>query len=108
MQVPAASKNYMKKMNGSWDLKTNKTVAFKTNYAGIGMKKDTAKITNYKITDAPDKRYNILTFNVSFKVPWEFSPSQVHKICKLKYFKKIIVLRVFEICISLIMIPEKC
>ena len=88
MQTQAASKNYMGRLNVSWDLKNNKMVTFKTNFAGIGMKELKAKITNYKITDAQKSGYKELTYVVQFELGKKFKPKEIHKICKSKYFKK--------------------
>lgn len=88
LQTQAASKKYMKKINVSWDLKNNKTVTFKTNYAGVGMRKMKAKITDYKITDAQKTGYKKLTYVIRFEMGQKNKPKEIHKICNSKHFKK--------------------
>lgn len=88
MDVQAASKNYMKKMHVSWDLKKGKTVTYKTNYAGIGMRKLKAKIADYKIEDYGKTGYKKLTFTVQFEMGKKFKPKEIHKMCNSKHYKK--------------------
>lgn len=88
VNAEAATKNYMKKVNVNWDLKKNKSVTFKTKYAGIGMKKQKAKITNYKIKNSKKKGYKELTFTLSFSRQWNVKASEVHKIANSDYCQK--------------------
>lgn len=88
MDVQAASKNYMKKMHVSWDLKKGKTVTYKTIYAGIGMRKLKAKIADYKIEDYGKTGYKKLTFTVQFEMGKKFKPKEIHKMCNSKHYKK--------------------
>lgn len=88
LQTQAASKNYMGKLNVSWDLKNNKMVTFKTNYAGVGMRSQKAKIMDYKITDAQKAGYKELTYVIRFEMGKKYKPKEIHKISKSKYFKK--------------------
>lgn len=88
LQTQAASKNYMGRLNVSWDLKNNKMVTFQTNYAGVGMRKLKAKITNYKITDAHEAGCKKLTFTAQFEMGKKFKSKEIHKICNSKYYKK--------------------
>lgn len=81
IQTKAATP-YMKKVNVSWDLKKNKTITYKTKYAGIGLKKQKIKITGYKIKNSKKKGYKELTFTVKTKVQWKVKPSEVEKILK--------------------------
>ncbi len=78
-RVEAASKPHMKTVNVKWDLKKNKTVTYKTRYAGLGMVKQKAKITDYKIKNSKKKGYKELTFTVKFTRQWNMSKNQVHK-----------------------------
>lgn len=78
--VSAASKPVMKNANVKWDLKNNKTVIYKTAYAGIGMKKQKAKITNMKIRDSKTKKgYKECTFKIKYTRKWKMTGSEVHK-----------------------------
>ena len=83
----AASKNYMSKMNVSWDLKPNKIITDKTMYADIGMIKQQLKITNYKIKNSSKKGYKELTFTLRFSYPQNIKPAQVHKIINSETYK---------------------
>lgn len=77
--VPAASKNYMSKLNVRRDLKSNKSVTYKRNYAGIGLVKETLKITDYKIKNSSRKGYKELTFTLKFNYPKSIKPAAVRK-----------------------------
>lgn len=88
LQTQAASKNYMGRLNVSWNLKNNKMVTFKTNFAGVGMKEQKAKIMNYKITNAQEAGYKELTYVIRFEMVKKSKPKEIHKICKSKFFKK--------------------
>ena len=79
-RVEAASKPHMKTVNVKWDLKKNKTVTYKTRCAGLGMVKQKAKITDYKIRDSKKKGYKELTFTMKVTYQWNMSKNQVHKI----------------------------
>ncbi len=79
-RVEAASKPHMKTVNVKWDLKKNKTVTYKTRYAGLGMVKQKAKITDYKIKNSKKKGYKELTFTVKFTRQWNMGKKQVHKL----------------------------
>lgn len=70
----------MKAANVSWDLKNNKTLTYKTKYAGIGMKKQKVKISGYKVKNSKKAGYKELTFTVKFTNQWNVSDSEVHKI----------------------------
>ncbi len=79
-QVEAASKPHMKTVNVKWDLKKNKTVIYKTRCPGLGMVKQKAKITNYKVKNSKKKGYKELTFTVYYTRQWNISKNQVHKV----------------------------
>ncbi len=88
-RVEAASKPHMKTVNVKWDLKKNKTVTYKTRYAGLGMVKQKAKITYYKIRNSKKKGYKELTFIVEFTGQWNMSKKQVHKTVNSPEFQAI-------------------
>lgn len=62
LQIQAAKKPYMKRLNISWDLKPDKKIKYQTKYEVLGYREQTAEIKNYKITDAAKKGYKKLTF----------------------------------------------
>lgn len=88
VQVHAAQKAHMKSVNVKWDLKQNKTITYKTRFSGLGMLKQTAKITNYKIKNSKFKGYKELTFTVKFLRISKISGQQIHKCVNSKEFKK--------------------
>lgn len=88
VQVQAAQKAHMKSVNVKWDLKPNKTISFKTRYAGLGMMKREAKITKYKIKNSKIKGYKELTFTVKFSHIPKLSGQQVHKCAYSREFDK--------------------
>ena len=61
-----AATAHMKSLGVNFDLKPNKTFTYKSYYAGLGLKNQKVKLTNYKIQDAKKKGYNKLTFTVNF------------------------------------------
>lgn len=88
MQVKAASKPYMKGANVKWDLKKNKKITYKTKFAGIGMKKQTVKMSNYKIKNSKKKGYKELTFTLTFTRKLNMTEKQVHSLVNSNEFKK--------------------
>lgn len=89
-EVQAASKNYMKKLSLKWDLKKNKKVTCKLAYDGIGKKKASFKITDYKIRKAKKKGYKQLTFTLTVKNEWKPKKSEIHKLAMSSYSYKTI------------------
>lgn len=88
VQTQAATKAYMSKLNVKWDLKKDKTVTYKSVYAGIGMKKQKAKITNVKVRDSSKKGYKEMTFTVKYTMKWNMKADEVHAAVNSAYFKK--------------------
>lgn len=70
----------MKDIKVSWDLKADKEIPIKYTYAGVGKKKASMKITNYKVTNDKKKGYKKLTFTVNFTRKWTPTTKEVHKI----------------------------
>ena len=71
----------MKTVNVKWDLKNNKTVTYKSIYAGIGLKKQKAKISNLKIKNSKTKAgYKECTFTIKFTRKWNMKDNEIHKI----------------------------
>lgn len=87
-RVEAASKPYMKTVHVKWDLKKNKTVTYKTRYAGLGMVKQKAKITDYKIKNSKKKGYKELTLTMKATYQWNMSKNQVHKLVNSPEFQQ--------------------
>lgn len=85
VQTQAATKNYMSKLNVKWDLKKDKTITYKSVYAGIGMKKQKAKVTDVKIKNSSKKGYKELTFTVKFTLKWDMKANEVHKLVNSDY-----------------------
>ncbi len=85
VRTQAATKNYMSKLNVKWDLKKDKTVTYKSVYAGIGMKKQKAKVTDVKIKNSSKKGYKELTFTVKFTLKWNMKAEEVHKLVNSDY-----------------------
>ena len=86
--VPAGRKNYMKNLKGiSWDLKTNgKWFSYQTKYSGIGMRKQRAKITKWKVrTTVTDVK--LLTFRITIDPQWKVTDAQIHKMTHSSWFK---------------------
>lgn len=88
LQVKAASKAYMKGASVKWDLKKNKTLTYKTKYAGIGMRKQKVKMSDYQIKNAKKKGYKELTFTLNFTTKWNMTAKQVHSIVNSREFRK--------------------
>lgn len=88
VQVQAAQKAYMKSVNVKWDFKKNKTISFKTKYAGLGMMKRDVKMTNYKIKNSKINGYKELTFTLKFSYIPKMSGTQVHKCVNSREFSK--------------------
>lgn len=61
----SAAGAYMKKMNVSWDLKPKKQITYKNCYAGLGLRKEYAKIVSYKKKSSGSK------YKVTMKVKFE-------------------------------------
>lgn len=76
----AAGKADMAKANVKWDLKNNKKIKYKQYWYAIGVKKQTAKMTKYKITNADKPGYKQCTFTVTFNQKVKPSKKQVLKI----------------------------
>lgn len=91
VQVEAASKPYMKTVNVKWDLKKDKTITYKSKYAGLGMMKQKVKITGYKIKNAKKKGYKELTFTVNYLRRLNLSKRQVHKCAKSQKYQSIVI-----------------
>ena len=67
----------MKKVNVKWDLKNNKTLTYKTRYAGIGMKNQKVKISNMKIKNSTSKPgYKECTLTISFTTKWKMKKNK--------------------------------
>lgn len=62
-----------------FDLKKNKKVTYYSYYKGIGNRKESAKITGYKIMDAEKEGYKKLKFSITFKPEFKLSKSEVDK-----------------------------
>lgn len=88
LPVKAASKAYMKGASVKWDLKKNKNITYKTKFAGIGMKKQTVKMSDYKMKNSKKKGYKELTFTLNFTSKWNMTAEQVHNLIKSNEFKK--------------------
>lgn len=87
-EVQAAQKGYMKSINAKWDLKPNKTITYKSRFSGIGMFKQNAKITNYKVKNSKINGYKELTFTVKFLRTQKMSGQQVHNCLYSKEYDK--------------------
>lgn len=84
-QTVEAATPVMKKVNVKWDLKNNKTLTYKTRYAGIGMKNQKVKISNLKIKNSTSKPgYKECTLTISFTTKWKMKKSEVHSIVNAK------------------------
>ena len=79
-QVESMKEKSMKDIKVKWDLKPDKAVTVKALYAGIGKKKESLKITDYKITNASKKGYKKLTFTFHYAKKWTPTAKDVHKI----------------------------
>lgn len=88
VQVQAAQKSHMKSVNVKWDLKPNKTITYKTKFAGLGMMKMDAKISKYKIKNSKIKGYKELTFTLKFSCIPKMSGTLVHKCVYSREFSK--------------------
>lgn len=84
----AATKPYMKTLKLKWDLKNKKTLKSKQAVCGLGKKQSTIKMTNFKISKAPQQGYKKLTFKLTFTKKYVLTKTQVHKCVNNKTFKK--------------------
>ena len=87
-QADAATKNYMKKQNVTWDLKKGKVLQLKTYYAGVGFVNDKAKVTKYKVTKSSIPGYKKLTMTVKFYNTWKPTREQVDKMVNSEFCRK--------------------
>lgn len=83
----AAGKN-LKKSGVPFDLKPNQAVSCQAYFADVGLKKETAKLTDFKITDAKKSGYKQLKFTVTFQRNHSWTKSEVHKAANSKHCQK--------------------
>ena len=84
--VNAAGKPDMKKANVKWDLRNNKKVTFKAYWYTVGVKKHTAKMTNYTVQDADKPGYKQCTFTLIFNNPKiKLSSNQIKKMAAKRF-----------------------
>lgn len=88
VQADAATKNYMKKQNVTWDLKKGKTLKVKTYYAGVGLVDEKVKISQYKISKSSVPGYKKLSMTVKFYKTWKPTRNQVDKMVNSKYCRE--------------------
>lgn len=77
------TKNMMKEWGVNFDLQPNKTFTYDSIYEAIGTKKQSVKISNYRIVDATvngDDEYNKLTFTVNFDRGVKLTDAEINKI----------------------------
>ena len=79
LPVNADSKPDIKKANVKWDLKNNKTLKFKTKWAGMGVKKHTVKMTNFKVKKSAQPGFKECTFTLTFNRKVNPSAKQMKK-----------------------------
>lgn len=70
----------MKDIKVQWDLKADKEIPISYVYAGVGKKKASVKITNYKVVNDKKKGYKKLTFTFNYTRKWTPTAKDVHKI----------------------------
>lgn len=78
-QVEGMQEKSMKDIKVKWDLKPDKAVTVKALYAGVGKKKESFKITDYKITNASKKGYKKLSFTFHYARKWTPTAKDIHK-----------------------------
>lgn len=66
LPVNADTQPDLKKANVKWDLKNNKTLKFKTKWAGLGVKQHTVKMTNFKVKNSAQPGFKECTFTLTF------------------------------------------
>lgn len=80
---------YMKRLNVSWDLKPGKRIMFQSYWAGVGYKDTAVTLKNYKIADAEEDGYKMVTFSAVVEdVRDGFRPKEVHKLLESDEWEK--------------------
>lgn len=77
----------MAKLKLRWSLKADKKLSITEPYAGVGAKKSTIVMKNYKVRASKNKPgYKVLSFDVVRTLGWAPTKKQVHKIMNSDYY----------------------